>query len=268
MPYGYQYGQPFGDPAGFNRSTGEDEINRFNQWMRSQPWYSQLRSQMGSGDLSKEQRRALTLAMNAQGIPLPEDFVIDEGGNLNQKSRTGRNLAIAGIIGGSALGGLGLAGLGPLGGALGVGGEAATAGATGAGLSEAAIPTTMGITSAALPGGMGAAGLGAAGAAGLSEAGIPTTMGIPSGSIFGGASGAGGIGKFLADNKNLLGTVLGIGGGLLGRKLMPQQPTTVPVPPELQQLLTEATRRTMNQGPLSDAITQQALASLPSYARK
>lgn len=156
--YGYVYGQPFGDPSGFNRSTGEAEIDRFNQWMRTQPWYTSLRSGMGSGDLSKDQRRALTNAMNAQGIPLPKDFIIDSGGNLNQKSRLGRNLAIAGVIGGTALGGLGLAGLGPLG-ALG-GAGAASAGAT-----EAAIPSAFGITSGALPGGLAAGGLAAEGAA-------------------------------------------------------------------------------------------------------
>lgn len=79
-------------------------------------------------------------------------------------------------------------------------------------------------------------------------------------------TGASGFGSFLANNKNWLGAALGAGAGLVGRMTNPGvQP--IPVPPELQQLLTEATRRQMNQGPLADAVTQQALAGLPNYAR-
>jgi hypothetical protein len=43
MPYGYQYGNPFGDANRFTRSTQESEIDRFNQWMRSQPFWQQIR---------------------------------------------------------------------------------------------------------------------------------------------------------------------------------------------------------------------------------
>lgn len=117
-------------------------------------------------------------------------------------------------------------------------------------------------------GALGGALTGGGAAAGLSEASIPTSVGVPSGSIPAGTTmGTGGIGSFLSQNKNWLAPIIGAGAGLLGRQLMPQQNTQMPMPPELQQLLTEATRRTMNQGPLSDAITKQALAGLPNYAR-
>ena len=127
--------------------------------------------------------------------------------------------------------------------------------------------------------GAGLLGGGAAAAGGgLSEAAIPTAMGVPGGALPGvgaasgmtGASamsGAGGIGSFLSQNKNWLAPVIGAGAGLMGRALTPQANTQVSMPPELQQLLTEATRRQMNQGPLSDAVTRQALAGLPNYAK-
>jgi hypothetical protein len=91
-------------------------------------------------------------------------------------------------------------------------------------------------------------------AGGLSEAVIPTTAG---------ASAGGGLPSWL-------GPVLAAGTGLAGRAMTGGGGgnNQIPIPPELQQLLTEATRRTMNQAPLSDAINQQALASLPNYARR
>ena len=220
--YGYQYGQPFGDPSGFNRSTGEDEINRFNQWMRGQDWYTGLRGGMGNGDLSKDQRRSLTDAMNRAGIPLPKDFIIDQGGNLNQKSRTGRNLKIAGAVGGAALGGLGLAGIGPLGFLGGAGTSATTL-----------TPTTLS--------GSGLAGAGAGGASTLLPSTIltPTAGMLPAGGTgIGGSMGLGsvlkGVGKAViggggksSDGLSLgkilglsgIGTGMDVLGGLLDRKL-------------------------------------------------
>lgn len=114
--------------------------------------------------------------------------------------------------------------------------------------------------------GMGGGGGGAAagaGAAGLTEAGIPTTIGMGGG----GGGAAAGAGAAAGGRTSWLGPVLGAVAGLVGRSVTPQRSTQVPIPPELQQLLTEATRRQMNQGPLSDAVTRQALAGLPRYAR-
>lgn len=85
------------------------------------------------------------------------------------------------------------------------------------------------------------------------------------GSMVGPAAGSAGGGL-----PSWLGPAIAAGVGVAGRQLSGGGGggNQIPIPPELQQLLTEATRRTMNQGPLSDAVTQQALASLPSYARR
>jgi hypothetical protein len=190
------------NPTQFTRSTGEDELDRFNQWMRSQPWYQEQRARMGSSVDDREQDD-LTAALARAGIPLPKDFHIDEGGNLNQKSRAGKYAKIAAIGGGAALGGLGLLGMGPLGGMLGgIGGAAGGAGGVGgalasaAPLSEAVIPTTLGIG-----GGLGAAGAGAGAATAATTA----------------ATGGGGLGL-----KKLLGLGgLGMGLDLAGQYLSP-----------------------------------------------
>ncbi len=152
MALGYQYGNPFGDPAGFTRSTQADEIDRFNQWLRSQPWWQQIRAAT-TGDLSEAQRQQIEAAMATHGVPLAEDFHIDEGGNLNQKSRLGPIAKWAAIAGGAALGGLGLAGIGPLG-VLGGAGAASGAPALGGGGTLAA---NLGAASA-LPGVAGGVG--------------------------------------------------------------------------------------------------------------
>lgn len=99
---GYNTGQPFGDPNHYTRGTGEGEVDRFNQWLRSQPWWAQIRG-AGQGDFTDQQRSQVEHELAARGIDLPGSFHIDEGGNINQKSRVKRNLAIAGAIGGGIL---------------------------------------------------------------------------------------------------------------------------------------------------------------------
>lgn len=137
MPYGYDYGNPFGDPNKFTRSTQESELARFNDWMRSQPWWQQIRGN-STGDFSDQQAAALINTLHAQGITVPSAFHIDEGGNFNQKSRLKRNLIIAGgiaaaaVTGGAALGAFGAAG--------------ATAGGVGAGAGAAGAGTAAGVT--------------------------------------------------------------------------------------------------------------------------
>lgn len=133
------------------------------------------------------------------------------------------------------------------------------------------------ILNVGIAGGLGA---GAASAAGLfgggaaagtgSVAADPALVGaLPSAQIGTGAaalpSAAASVGGAGGGLPSWLGPALSVGTGLVGRMAgggggSNQQP----IPPELQQLLAEATRRTMNQGPLSDAITQQALAGLPN----
>lgn len=161
MALGYESGNPFGDPSKFSRSTGGDEIDRYNQWMRGQDWYTQARGDT-QGDLNDDQRRNLETAMQQHGISMPGAFHIDEGGNLNQKSRTKRNLIIAGLIGAGVL--TGGAALGAFGGAGAVGaGGGLAAGGTAAGTGGALGATSLATGSAALGGGLGLGGATAAG---------------------------------------------------------------------------------------------------------
>lgn len=152
MPYGYDQGNPFGDPNKFTRSTGEDEINRYNEWMRSQPEWQKARG-TGTGDFNDQQIQQLTQGLQARGITVPKDFHLDEGGNFNQKSRTKRNLLIAAAIGGGAL----TAGLasGVIGGA--AGGASAVSGAAGAAAPLASTTIGSGFIPA-IAGGTGLAG--------------------------------------------------------------------------------------------------------------
>ncbi len=285
MPYGYDQGNPFGDPNKFTRSTQEAEVDRFNDWMRSQPWWQQIRG-TGQGDFTDQQRSQIVQAAQREGIRVPKDFQIDQGGNFNQKGRTKRNLAIAGIAGGAALGGLGIAGLGPLG-ALGGGGAAAGAGGGGAaaGGSLAAgegLPWGIGGAASMLPGaaGAGAAGLGAieGGAFGMpaSAAGaMPGASAVPGmgdlvgtvGSAAGAARGAGkGAGGLLGGASDWLGPALGAGAALVGSKITDGQNQNMP--PQLMELLQEAIRRQQYQTPLFNATTEAAYAGLPNYAKK
>lgn len=172
--YGYDQGNPFGDPNKFTRSTGEDEINRFNEWLRAQPWWQNVKAQAGDGDMSDQQQQQIVTAAKQQGITVPHDFHIDEAGNFNQKSRTKRNLIIAAAIGGGVL----TAGLasGAIGAGLGAGAAGASGGgaaATGGVLGSTAIGTGMvpaiaGGTGLASLGGGAAAAAGVGGAAGAS----------------------------------------------------------------------------------------------------
>lgn len=197
------------DSGHFSRGgTSEVTLDQFNQQLRSSPLWATWMAQNGIRTdrpikLSKNQQKAFAAFLQQNGVPIQKDFHIDEAGNLNQKSRTGRNLKIAAIAGGVALGGLGLAGIGPLAalggssaGAAGVAGSAPTlgggatlagnlagAGALGAGGSAAG---TVGL--GALGAGAGAAGTAAgtsaataAGHAGLwgKIGGLAVEQGIP-----------------------------------------------------------------------------------------
>lgn len=202
MPsYGYDQGNPFGDPNKFTRSTGEDEVNRFNSWMRSQPWWQQIRGS-GTGDVTPAQEQQIAQAAQAQGITVPHDFHIDQGGNFNQKSRTKRNLIIAGLAGAAALsGGAALGAFGGMG-AAGAGGAAAggagAAGAAGAGtlastaIGSGFIPAIAGGTGlGALGGGAAAAGIGG----GLASTALGSGMAAPiaGGTGISSAAGGGGV---------------------------------------------------------------------------
>jgi hypothetical protein len=242
--YGYSHGQPFGDPEGFTRSTQESEIDQFNQWMRAQPWWAGV----------QHNPQAVTQQLAQMGIHLPDSFHIDDAGNVNQKSRAGTIGKIAAIGGGAAAAMFGIPGLFP---GLLSGGGAAAAGA-GAG----AIPELEGgATLAANLGGAGAlpalgAGAGAAGAGAAANY-------IPPGA----AAAEGG--------HNLLKTVLGmapVGAGLVGKLASGgfgggDNNPAGQMSPELQQMLQLSLQRMNQQQPLFDAVSKQALAGLPDYAK-
>lgn len=129
MATGYQdWARQDRNPLYWDRRTPETLIDEFNAWMNTQPWWQQIRGTT-RGDLSPAQRKEIErYLMNQAGLPISNDFEIDAGGNVNQKGRTKRNIAIGAGIAAAALTGFGAAGLGPLAGAMG-GGAAAGAGA-------------------------------------------------------------------------------------------------------------------------------------------
>lgn len=165
--YGYDQGNPFGDPNKFTRSTQEDEINRFNSWMREQPWWQTVKAQAGDGNMSEQQQAQIVTAAKTAGITVPHDFHIDQAGNFNQTSRTKRNLIIAAAITGAVVtGGMLAAAAGP---AAAAGGSAAASGGAAAGGSVAALgPVALagGTTAAAVPASLAAGGATLGGVAG------------------------------------------------------------------------------------------------------
>lgn len=152
-----------------SRKTSDAQVNEFNAWMRSQPWYKEFFSKRGLNpnkvSLSRGEQGALESLLRFNGVPLPDGMHIDQAGNVNQKNTLGRNLITGAAIGGGALTGLGLAGIGPL---SGLGGGAAASGAAGGAAAGGGIPT---LGSTAIGTGMG---VGPASLAGTSS--IPSAM--------------------------------------------------------------------------------------------
>lgn len=178
------------------RSTSEQQLDQWNQALRQSSIYQNFMRANGLPtdgrvNLSEAQQHALEQALRSAGIQIPAGMKIDNGGNLNQVNRLGRNVAIGGAIGAGALTGLGLAGIGPFSGL--AGGTAAT-GATGL-AADGTIP--------ALTAGTGATGVGALGAG---------TGGVYGGSALAGTTGAvsGGLGSAVAGGGggSLLNTIL------------------------------------------------------------
>ena len=211
-----------------NRGTSELSLDQWNQAFRASPVYQQFMASRGLPTdgrvtLSPRQQSELEAALRAQGFTIPSGMHIDQGGNLNQKNRLGRNVAIGAGLAGAALTGFGLAGMGPLSG-LGAGAGA------GLGTGEFALTTTpfAGTGAVGLPA-AAAAGTGAAGAAGagaLAAGGAATGLyGAPAfatqgiGFTAAPAAGAGGVTTLgnLAKILNSPGfsTVAGLGTNLL-----------------------------------------------------
>lgn len=152
-----------------NRGTPEQQLDQWNQALRQSPVYQTFMRQMGlptdgRAKLSREQQSLLERALKNSGINIPSGMHIDQGGNLNQKNRLGRNLIIGGAIGGATLGTLGA--LGAFGGAGGAGGAGAGAAATGTGAGAlgampAVTTTSLGAAPALAGAGVSATGGGA-----------------------------------------------------------------------------------------------------------
>lgn len=189
------------------RKTSEHQLNQWNQALRASPiWQQWMRQNVGLDPdgatrrnikLSDQQQEALERHLAANGIRIPDGMHIDPAGNLNQKNRLVRNLAIGAAIGGGALTGLGLAGIGPL---SGLGGAASGAGAAGAGGAAAGgvLPSAS------------IAGLHTAVPATIASQGISSALGTIAPTVAGGAGAAGaargagsalaGAGKSVLDN--------------------------------------------------------------------
>jgi hypothetical protein len=113
----------------------DEERTQATAWMRQQPWYQNMLKAWGipptqdDVKLNDEQRQAILIAAQKNGIAIPDGQQINENGQIaKDPSHLWRNIAIGAAIGGLALTGLGAAGIGPFAGAFGAGGAAADAG--------------------------------------------------------------------------------------------------------------------------------------------
>ena len=144
------------------RKASELTVDQWNDAMRASPLYQDFVRRHGlvgkKGGWSRSQQAAWERELAAHGVPIPDGMHIDQGGNLNQKNRLGRNAIITGAVAAAALATFGAAGMGPLGGVMGGGGAAAgttaagttAAGATAAGTTAATTATTAATTGAGL----------------------------------------------------------------------------------------------------------------------
>lgn len=168
-----------------NRGTNEGDLDAWNRALRSSDVYLDFMRRYGKPldgrvSLSRGEQAALEDTLAAAGFPIPSGMHIDQGGNLNQKNRLGRNAAITAGVAGATLATMGAAG---------AFGGAAAAGATGG--SSAVLPATATATgfapfagTAATPllaggGGFAAGGGLAAGAAGASRMSDLMRYGVP-----------------------------------------------------------------------------------------
>jgi hypothetical protein len=268
--YGYSAGQPFGDPSHFSRSTGADELDRFNQWLRAQPWWQQIKgSANGFGDAQKQQ---LIATLRSKGITVPSGIHVDDAGNFNESRTAGdwAKLAAKGAaIGGAAVTGLGAAGIGPMAGLFG-GTAAAEAGASAIPALEGGgtLAANLGAASA-LPAleGAGAAGALGAGAAGASaylppgaaadaaaggSAGAAAASGSPMWQSIAKLAGAAGIPLLATHHGNT---------GTSGTGFSNQQTTEY-----INQLLQMATQRAHEAAPVHQAAMQLAMSMQPNWS--
>ena len=270
---------PFGQGVP-NRGTSEQWLDDWNQQMRSSSIYQNFMRRYGLPTdgrvrLSREQQGALEAELRAAGMQIPSGMHIDQGGNLNQKNRLARNVAIgAGVVGGG-LAAAGAAGAGPLAGMFGGGSGAAGSAAAGAGF-EGSIPGMLPggtMASQAMGAGMSPA-LGAAGSAGSIAGYTPGWEGntpgmLPGGSMAGREAAKGGLfGGLSAKDWAALGlTGVGTLGGMLSNPGN-FDPNTATNDPQLQKLLATMQGRLDKSEPLYDSIMAMANGLLPTQYQK
>lgn len=86
---------------GYGKQT-EASIDQVNQWMRSQPWWQQIKG--NSQDIGPQQKQAILRAAQQNGVVVDEgDMEIDKAGNFNPKGHKLRNTLIVAGIAGAAL---------------------------------------------------------------------------------------------------------------------------------------------------------------------
>lgn len=141
------YGMP-------NRGTSEMDLDTWNRALRGSDVYLDFmrRNNLptdGRVQLSRAQQANLEAALQAQGFQIPNGMHIDQGGNLNQKNRLARNVAIGAGITGATLATLGAAG---------AFGAASLPAAATAGVGFDAAPIGAAVGGGAMAGGVGAAG--------------------------------------------------------------------------------------------------------------
>lgn len=88
----------FGDGVP-NRGTSEMSLDQWNQAMRASGVYQSWMQQNGLPtdgrvQLSRAQQGAFEQYLLSKGIRIPAGMHIDQGGNLNQENKLGRNVAI------------------------------------------------------------------------------------------------------------------------------------------------------------------------------
>lgn len=202
-------------PSELRNKPSEATLDQVNIWMRSQPWWSQIRGG-NSGDLTKDQRQKILRAAQAAGVHVDEgDIEVDKGGNFNPKGHKLRNTLIVAGIAGATIATMGAAGA--FSGAAAGGGAASSGGAAAA--AGGVLPSTGAITVSALPAGVAASGAVPAATAigaGTAAAAVPTAASIASGA----APGAAGAGKGVASwLKPALEYAVPVAGQLYGTKM-------------------------------------------------
>jgi len=284
-----------------SRSSGPDQINQFNAWLKQQPWYQDFFASIGQDmnrvQLSRGQQAQLEAVLKQNGVPLGEGVHIDNAGNLNEKNRLVKNVGIGAGLTAATLATMGAAGAGPIAGMFGGGGGGVGAGGLGSGMGAAQAGAAAHAGSPLL---MGSGALMPIGAGAGAAASLPTLASTPIGtgmgtspSIFGPGASGGGLGPAAAAGAasgassvgrgygGKIADALGDGGGGLGDSAIRAALSALAGLPaalgnhgpsdeergyqaQATRLLGQQEQRTQYQNPLYEAVTKMAYGLLPN----